>query len=373
MLEPPRTSSSVILLTSILLGLTPAAQAAEPTASVDLSSASAPAVISTPTVTVPNTPSPAPTPEPEMIFVAMGDIRLDGPEGRAFAENGPSAPASAVRRWLEGDVLFGNLETSVSRRGAPTRGKTFTFRAPPENIAILRATGFTVLNLANNHVMDYGPEAFLDTLRLLDEGGFRRVGAGRDLGEAVRPVFFERGGLRVGLLAFTSTHPEEAWARRERPGVAYSGDARVPEWIRLAKSSCDVLLVSFHGGTEKAEDPNEIQRAFGRLAVDAGADAVIGHHPHVLQAVELYKGRPILHSIGNGLFVSPTPVTRWSALARIRIGRRGVLGVEFVPTDTWSDGRLRPAPDSADIVRAALDRDGTLSAHPELFRLADPR
>ncbi|MFA6092893.1 MAG: CapA family protein [Elusimicrobiota bacterium] len=309
-----------------------------------------------------------PAPEASVLLSAIGDIRLDGPVGRFSQEHGPAAVTAEALRWLKADIVFGNLEAPLTLRGEKT-DKKFTFRAPPKNLDILEAAGFTILNLANNHIVDFGPVGLLDTLAALDARGFLHVGAGRNLDEARRPVIIEKNGLRVGFLALTSTHPDFAWARKERPGVAYSDFDRFPEWIRQAKSSCDVLIVSFHGGTERAELPNEIQRAFGHMAVDAGADLVLGHHPHVLQPVELYKGRIILHSIGNGLFVSPSPETRAGAIVRILLKKNGPVLADFVPVDTWSGGKLRLAPEAAKTVTSALDRDGALTAHPELFRV----
>jgi len=303
-------------------------------------------------------------------LVAVGDIRLDGPVGLAILEGGPQAPTAAVQRWLKGDIVLGNLETAVTER-RERAVKLFNFRSHPKGLKALSASGFTVLALANNHVMDFGAKGLKDTLKALDKAGIGRVGAGRDLEEARRPVFVEAGGLKVGLLALTSTQPEFMWAGRGRPGVAYSDFARFPYWIREAKRACDVLVVVFHGGTEKAEVPNEVQRAFGRAAVDAGADIVVGHHPHVVQSVELRGEKPILYSLGNFLFVSPTPSTRLRVIARITLSRRGVRGVDLVPVEIGQDGRLKPARDPADIetVRKALDRDGALSARPDLLRL----
>jgi poly-gamma-glutamate synthesis protein (capsule biosynthesis protein) len=310
--------------------------------------------------------------EPAATLIAVGDIRLDGPVGQAILESGPQAPTAGVMPWLKGDIVFGNLETAITQRGERA-AKIFNFRSHPKRLKALCAAGFTVINLANNHVMDFGAKGLLDTLKALDKEGMARVGAGKDLEEARKPVFLEAGGVKVGLLGLTSTQPEFMWARRARPGVAYSDFDRFPYWIREAKRSCDVLVVSFHGGTERAEAPNEVQRAFGRAAVDAGADIVLGHHPHVLQSVELRNGKPILYSLGNFLFVSPTPSTRLRVIARITLSRGGVRGIDFVPVEIAEDGRLKPARAPADIewVRRVLDRDGALSARPDFLRIVE--
>lgn len=306
---------------------------------------------------------------PTLLLSAVGDIRLDGPVGAAFRTRGAEAPTRAVRSALAADVALGNLECSITRRGTAA-DKKWTFRAPPENAAVLKAAGFTVLTLANNHVMDYGPDGLEDTLAAVDRLGILRVGAGLDAAAARRPVVVEKNGVRVGILGLTSTIPDYMWAGKAKPGTAYSDIARLPAWIAELRKSCHAVVVAFHGGTELAEEPNEVQRAFGRAAVDAGADAVIGHHPHVVQALEVYKGKPILHSVGNFLFVSPTPSTRWAVIARLRISASGVESIDFVPVDTHQGGIVLPAPpEGVEAVRALLDREGALTADPGRFRV----
>lgn len=305
------------------------------------------------------------------LLAAVGDIRLDGPVGELIARHGPQHPSSGIKEWLSADITLGNLECPVTLRGEK-QPKTWNFRAPPKNLAALKAAGFHLLNLANNHSMDYGPQGFLDTLGALKKQGFLYIGGGKDLAEAESLRVIKTAAMRVGFLGFTSTFPKEAWAGRRKPGVAYSDFNRFPALIRAARKRCDLLVVSFHGGTELAPEPNEIQKAFGRVAVKAGADLVLGHHPHVLQAVELYAGKPILHSIGNFLFVSPTPETRWSVIARAHLTPHGVARIDFVPVDThWG----RPVPASGEgrlKVLEALDGLGALSAEPERFRVLDP-
>ncbi|MFH1723348.1 MAG: CapA family protein [Elusimicrobiota bacterium] len=306
--------------------------------------------------------------EPFVTLSAVGDIRLDGPVARIAAAHGPGAPVKDVLAWLDSDIVFGNLECAVTERGEAA-AKEYTFRAPPDNLRILSAAGFTLLSVANNHVMDFGPQGMRDTLAALSRGGLLYAGAGPTARAARRPVFIEKNGLRIGLLALTSTLPEGNWAGPDSPGVAYSDFARVPEWVRAAKRDCDILIVSFHGGTQLAPEPNEVQRAFVRLAADAGADVILGHHPHVVQPVEVRGGALILYSLGNFLFVSPTPGTERSFIARLRLSREGVRA-EFVPVDV-NYGRIREGgPEVRAAVREALDRTGALTRDPEKLRLS---
>ncbi|MBI3566243.1 MAG: CapA family protein [Elusimicrobia bacterium] len=334
-------------------------------AAATLASASTPAVSTSAAVAASTAPA-----EVEVLLVAVGDIRLDGPVAEAARKAGPAGPAAAVKDLLAGDIVFGNLEEPLTTRGAKTV-KTWNFRARPAQLKLLKTAGFNLLNVANNHVWDYGREGFEDTLKALEKGDWDFVGGGRDRAAAEQVRTFEYEGLIVGFIGLTSTHPEAAWAGKSRPGVAYSDFARMGEIVGRAKKECDVLVVSFHGGTELAEDPNEIQKAVARAAIDAGADLFLGHHPHVLQPVEVYKGKPILYSLGNFLFVSPTPTTRASVVARIRLGRDGVRAIDLTPVDT-NYGRPKPAPpELAAAAKAALDRMGALTARPDLVRFAE--
>jgi len=308
--------------------------------------------------------------ETVVTMTAVGDVRLDGPVAAIAKKDGDAAPSRAVKSLLAADIEFANLETPVTARGAKTP-KTWNFRAKPAHLKIAKAAGFTVLNIANNHVWDYGRDGFLDTLAALEKGEWTYVGGGRDRAAAEKVRLFEFEGLTVGIVGLTSTHPEAAWAGRDKPGVAYSDFARMKEIVGRAKKECDVLVVSFHGGTELADDPNEIQKAVAHAAIEGGADLFLGHHPHVLQPIELYKGKPILYSLGNFLFVSPTPATRATVIARFRLAKDGVRAIELTPLDT-NYGRPKPAsPALAAAAKAALNRLGALDARPDLIRVTE--
>jgi poly-gamma-glutamate capsule biosynthesis protein CapA/YwtB (metallophosphatase superfamily) len=302
----------------------------------------------------------------EVTLSAVGDIRLSGPIADIAREGGPEAPSKGVKDLLAADIEFANLETPITVRGDKTP-KKWNFRSKPRDLKIVRAAGITVVNIANNHVWDYGRDGFLDTLKYLEKDGWTYVGCGRDRAAAEEVRLFEFEGLTVGIVGLTSTHPEAAWAGKSKPGVAYSDFDRMGGIVGRAKARCDVLVVSFHGGTELADDANDIQKAVAHAAIDAGADLFLGHHPHVLQPVEMYKGKPILYSLGNFLFVSPTPTTRPEIIVRARLAKDGVRRLDLIPLDgNW--GRPKPAsPEIAAAARAALDRLGALEARPDLI------
>jgi poly-gamma-glutamate capsule biosynthesis protein CapA/YwtB (metallophosphatase superfamily) len=299
---------------------------------------------------------------------AVGDIRLDGPIAAVAKAGGEDAPVRDVLHLMEADIKHGNLETPVTTRGKKT-DKTWNFRAHPKLLPILKAAGFHVLTIANNHVWDYGLEGFLDTVAALKKGGWTMIGGGKDRAEAEKVRVVTRNGLKVGFVGLTSTNPKEGWAKPNKPGVAYSDFSRIAGVVSKAKEACDVLVVSFHGGTELADDPNEIQKAVAHAAMDAGADLFLGHHPHLLQPVEVYNGRPIVYSLGNFMFVSPTETTRPTVVMKAVLSRDGVEKLSFHPVDgNW--GRLKPAPPGGEVeraARAALDRLNAFSEHPELL------
>lgn len=303
---------------------------------------------------------------PAAVLSAVGDVRLDGPIAAIAKAGGDSAPSGDVRHLIAADLMLANLETPVTTRGRKTP-KTWNFRARPEHLKIVKAAGFNVLTIANNHVWDYGREGFLDTLANLEKGKWAYVGGGRDREAAERVRVFVVNGIKVGVVGLTSTFPKEGWSGPAKPGVAYAEHDRVGAIVRRARPLCDVLVVTFHGGTELAEDPNDIQRGAARGAIDAGADLFLGHHPHVLQPVEVYKGKPVLYSLGNFLFVSPTPSTRPTVVVRATLGKEGVRRLELHPVDgNW--GKPKPAdPELAEQARAMLNRLGALNDYPELL------
>jgi poly-gamma-glutamate capsule biosynthesis protein CapA/YwtB (metallophosphatase superfamily) len=226
----------------------------------------------------------------ELRLIFAGDVMLDDGPGRLIAEGGdplhPFAPILA-----EADYRIANLECSVSTLGAPIPDKVYTFRAAPAALRVLDGR-FDALALANNHSGDYGPEAFLDTLQRLEGAGFAAFGGGRNLQEAHRPLWIERKGLRVAVLAYNEYKPRAFEAGPRHPGVAWSEDEDVVADIRAARAAgADLVIPFMHWGWEQEPDPGARQRSLARRMIDAGADLVVGGHPHVTQGAEYYKGR----------------------------------------------------------------------------------
>lgn len=248
-----------------------------------------------------------------------------------------------VRSAVRGaDLFVVNLECPFTGRGEKL-AKNFNFRARPELVAALLSGGVGAVSLANNHLMDYGPLGLLDTLDTLDRAGVPHFGAGRTLAEARRPAILERHGLRIALLGyfFLGEHniePPEIIASEERPGVAghYSSVTAVEAMLRqdvaAARSQADLVIPFFHWGREGSHTPEPYQLRLGHAAIEAGAAAVLGSHPHVLQGMELYRGRPIVYSLGNFVFGGHwDPKNKESALFKARFSQTGYLVSEIIP------------------------------------------
>jgi poly-gamma-glutamate synthesis protein (capsule biosynthesis protein) len=206
------------------------------------------------------------------------------------------------------DALVLNLECCVSARGEPTRligDKPFFFRSPPPGVDALRAVGATVAGCANNHALDYGPEALIDTLQLVREAGVALTGAGVDEEEAHRGVVVQAGGTRLAVLAL-SDHPSEFAAREGSPGIAWADLARgVPDWVGVElarlRDAADLVLAFPHWGANMTERPTSWQRRDAAALLEAGADAVAGHSAHVFHGIELLPGGPVLYDLGDAL------------------------------------------------------------------------
>ena len=211
------------------------------------------------------------------------------------------------------DYFAVNEEFPFSSRGTQAPDKQYTFRLAPEKVSLFKEMGIDAVTLANNHALDYGTDALLDTCEILDQADILHTGAGKDLDTAKQPVLFEKNGQRVALIGATRVIPKADWAATKgHPGMLSSYEVSVePLLAQIAEchASGDKVVVLIHWGIERDEMPQEYQRALARRYIDAGADLVIGSHPHVLQGIEYYKGKPIFYSLGNFVFGSSIPKT----------------------------------------------------------------
>ncbi len=261
---------------------------------------------------------------PEITVVLTGDLYLGSwLEPRLLKD--PAYPYAGVREILnQGDLVIGNLEAPLSRRGEVYVEKTYTFRCDPEVVRTLTAGGFAAVSLANNHIMDFGPEALADTMRTLAEHGIKYAGAGKNLAEARTPALLECKGLKVAFLAYNNTFPLEFNATDTRPGTARGEWEKIRADVKKAAAQADLVIVSFHWSGEGVKTPREYQRQFGRLCIDSGAHLVFGHHPHVPQGLEVYKHGLIAYSLGNFIFASYSTRVRESLLLAVKMDPAGL-------------------------------------------------
>jgi hypothetical protein len=267
-----------------------------------------------------------------VLLAAVGDINLGNGPGVVMALRGLRFPWTGTAASLRSaDVAFGNLECAVSTRGAPVP-KEFTFRGRPAALRVMaRYAGFDVLNLANNHVGDYGTAAMLDTIGYVRRFGMTPVGAGASLASAARPRVVERLGLRIAFVGFSNILPSSFFAGPGRAGTQPATPELIAAGVRRARRRADVVVATFHWGVERATREDARQRAFAATALRAGAHAVIGAHPHVLQPIRRAGRRLVAYSLGNFVFGAASPGTSSTGILRLKLSTRGVEGARLAP------------------------------------------
>lgn len=268
---------------------------------------------------------------------------LDRRVSSAILRHGYRYPFSQCAALLrDSDITFANLESPISSRGTANRNKRIVFEAPPEAIKSLRYSGINIVSLANNHSLDYGAEALGDTLGFLGKTGIRNVGLeySQDRWNGI-PIkkydILRRNGVAFGFAAFSSIVPRGFAPSKTRPGIATTKDfaAVIRKRIREMKSEADVAIISLHMGKEYLTGKIiKSQEMYAKEAIDAGADAVIGHHPHVLEKIERYKGGIIFYSLGNFVFDQKESVHRnvsRSAIVKMKFSGKRLESYSVIP------------------------------------------
>jgi poly-gamma-glutamate capsule biosynthesis protein CapA/YwtB (metallophosphatase superfamily) len=298
----------------------------------------------------------------EIVITAVGDIMLAGSGTATYARLGYDYPFAATTAELKnGDIVIGNLEAPISRHGREDTGKKFRYRSMAPTAAALRNAGFSIVTLANNHTMDFGDQGLKETLEHLDLAGIGHAGAGATLDTARRASIVSVKGVKVAVLAYSFTYPASFYATADRPGTAPGAPGYYRRDIARAREQADYVVVAMHWGAENTTVPKPYQVAVAHRAIDAGADVVLGHHPHVLQGIECYKQGVIFYSLGNYAFGTLSKSADRSVIARITLDH-GVREIELLPLNVRnSEVRYQPKPLGGERGQGVIDRLNRIS------------
>lgn len=276
--------------------------------------------------------------EQERVLISFGgDTLFSGKVENKLKQKGYSYPYKHVQElFLEDDLTVLNLETPVTEGGTPDEEKTYVFKSSPEALPEMVRAGVEAVNLANNHILDQGVDGLLDTLAHLSEAGVLHVGAGKNSKEAFAPVYVERNGIRIALCGFSRVIPKKEWAAGKGPGVAATYDStQAVKTIQEARNQADLVLVVVHWGKERTVELEKHQTELAHAYIDAGADLIIGGHPHVLQGLESYKGKWIAYSTGNFIFTKSNDPKTWeTAVFQASCSKDGECDLKLVPYRT---------------------------------------
>ena len=284
-------------------------------------------------------------------LVAAGDLLLGGSAAPTVLKQGFDYPFIQITAILQSaDIAMANLEAPLTRQTEPVEDKRFTFKVDPQAAAAIQRSGIKVLTLANNHIGDFGPEGVTDTIAALRQHGLRYTGAGENLNQARRPTAIATARGSVGFLAYSNTFPKSFYAKSDRPGTAPGYADFVSKDVQKLREFVDYVVVSFHWGAELMTEPKDYQQRLARLAIDSGAQVVIGHHPHVLQGVEFYNDGVIYYSLGNFAFGSYSRNAITGGMARVTLADGGVKSAEILPLNVANyEVHFQPQPLAEDM------------------------
>ncbi len=268
-----------------------------------------------------------------------GDILFDPEYGvmAALQLNGGNIAngimPDVIAEMKSADIMMLNNEFPYSDAGTPTEDKKFTFRAEPSYVSYLHDLGVDIVSLANNHAYDYGEEAFLDTMSTLKSAGIPYVGAGVNEQEAMSPVYYIINDMKIAFVSATqiekAEYPDTKGAEENSPGVFRCWDGeKLLQAVTRAKENSDFVVVYVHWGTENEEETDWAQDKQAPELVDAGADIIIGSHPHILQKIDVINGVPVVYSLGNFWFNSKTVDT---GMVKIEVSKEGLQSLRFIP------------------------------------------
>ncbi len=321
-------------------------------------------------------------PEP-LTVVAVGDILLGRGVGMRLDRQNkgyiyPFEKAAGLLK--EGDVVFGNLEESItssthSLAGVADGGK-YILKNDVKALEGIKYAGFNILNLANNHILDYYDRGLYDTLELLDKEKIAHSGAGKNLEEARKPALLEKKGMKVGILSYTDmaelvykgNPPLKFAASEDRYGVAPIKYEYIEEDIGKLRKDTDLLIISLHWGQEESFDILPEQRELAHKLIDAGADMILGHHPHQFQGIEMYKGKPVVYSMGNFIFDQNDPENKETFILTMKYEGKRLTDFTALPVRTVDKIQVVPltGEDAGPMLKRQLELCQKLSSRCEI-------
>ena len=274
-------------------------------------------------------------PHPEITLIAVGDINLGRKAGRIILGGDVDYAFEKTKDIIESaDIAFANLESTISEQNGITQNGTWCFTAPPAAAGTLLHAGFDVVSLANNHVWDFGKRALLETPVHLDRVGIRHAGTGQNIDAAFSPAILEAKGIRIALFSVTSIFNYGGADHEAFTYTAWADMERLKPAIEKVKSDVDLVIVAAHWGPEYQDRPAGEVVALAHEMVDAGADIILGGHPHVPQGIERYKGAFIIYSLGNFAYHQTTEHSVWktrSIMLELTLTKDGVKSYKMIP------------------------------------------
>ena len=267
--------------------------------------------------------------DPTVTLMFGGNVNLSDAIGASAGNNYDWAFAN-MDEYRQADVSMVNLENPLTTSTLTNNKKQLNFKADPELVKILTAGGVDLVNLANSHAMDYEEPGLVETINTLNNAGIGHLGAGKNIKEARRPDIIEVKGQRIAYLSYYDTDLNSA--DQGKAGTNPRRNNRVAEDIRALRGQVDWIIVNYHWGVELADYPGDWQIDLARFTIDQGADLVVGHHPHVLQGAEVYKGRPIVYSLGDFIFGANARSDYDTAVLKVSLKDRN-MKVEFLPVE----------------------------------------
>lgn len=302
----------------------------------------------------------------------IGDMQFTGTVNDQIKKNGTAYPFAKVTSVLSrADLAVGNLETTLTT-GGTAQSKQFTFRSDPRMAQAMAASGLDAVGLANNHTLDFGLNALYDTIGHVKQAGLLPLGAGKNRTEATQIHYIKKKGKTIALLNYSRVLPSASWmAGEKKPGLASAYDPKIMyDKVKEAKKKADIVVVFIHWGKERITTPETYQTEMGHTLIDAGADLVVGHHSHIMQPVEWYKGKLIAYSLGNFIFTnSRMDRSNQSAILEVSVSDKRIQA-GLIPVRI-TNGQPRPieGAEKAEFLRfmdqlsrkATVKSDGTLA------------